>query len=259
MKLIKINYVKFESVSGVVEYKHDNLQDFPDMSSGDLGTLPGSLQLTLKADKKHFVAHQKYCPLNYEERDRLVDIGVLAQVDEPTVWVNKMAVSIKKDGRLRICIDPRSLNLASKRGHYHFSVLEDILPDLARAQVFSTVDLSHVYWHCILQEDCSLLTILPTPLGRYGWTCLLFGLSVSSETFQNRFLQGVEGPVGVACTADDTLIHGVGDTPDEATRDHDKNLTSLLKHCKKNSIRLNKEKVVLRAQQLDLMGHQLTT
>ena len=83
--------------------------------------------------------------------------------------------------------------------------------------------------------------------------------SVSSETFQNRFLQAVEGPVGVACIADDILIHGVGDTPDEATRDHDKNLTSLLKHCKKNSIRLNKEKVVLRTQQLDLMGHQLTT
>ena len=190
MKLIKINYVKFESVSAVVEYKHDNLQDFPDMSGGDIGTLPGSLQLTLKADKKQFVAHQKYCPLNYEERVRLVDTGVLSQVDEPTDLVNKMAVSTKKDGRMRICIDPRSLNLASKRGHYHFSVLEDILPDLARAQVFSKVDLSHGNWHCILQEDSSLLTTLPTPLGRYGWTRLLFGLSVSSETFQNRFPTG---------------------------------------------------------------------
>ena len=61
------------------------------------------------------------------------------------------------------------------------------------------------------------------------------------------------------CIADDMLIHGVGDTPDEATRDHEKNLTSLLKHCKEKSMRLNKEKVVLRAQQLNLMGHQLTT
>ena len=46
--------------------------------SGDIGTLPGSVQLTLKADKKKFVAHQKYYPLNYEERDRPVDTGVLA-------------------------------------------------------------------------------------------------------------------------------------------------------------------------------------
>ena len=83
MKVAKVNYNKFESVSGVVEYKHDTIQDFPGMSSGDIGTLPGSVQLTLKADKKQFVAHQKYFPFNYEERDRLVDTGVLAQVDEP--------------------------------------------------------------------------------------------------------------------------------------------------------------------------------
>ena len=153
----------------MVEYKHDNLEDFLDMSSGDIGTLPGSLQLTLKADKKQFVAHQIYYPLNYEGRDRLVDTGVLAQVDEPTDWVNKMEVATRKDGSLRICIDPRSLILASKRGHYYFSVFEHILPDLARAQ-------------------------------EYGWTRLLFKLSVSSETFHNRFLQAVEGPVGVACS-----------------------------------------------------------
>lgn len=63
---------------------------------------------------------------------------------------------------------------------------------------------------------------------------------------------------GVACIADDILIYGVGDTLEEATQDHYKNLTSLLEHCKEKSIRLNKEKVALRVQQLDFMGHQLT-
>ena len=65
----------------------------------------------------------------------------------------------------------------------------------------------------------------------------------------------MEGPVEVACIADDILIYGGGDTPDEATRDHDNNVTSLLKRWKEKCIRLNEEKVVLRAQQL---GHQLT-
>ena len=77
-KLSKLITISLKSVGGVVEYKHDTLQDFPDTCSGDIGTLPGSVQLTLKADKKKFVAHQKYYPLNYEERDRLVDTGVLA-------------------------------------------------------------------------------------------------------------------------------------------------------------------------------------
>ena len=43
MKLITVNYDKVESVSGVVEDKHDTPQDFP-------GALPGSVQLTQNPD-----------------------------------------------------------------------------------------------------------------------------------------------------------------------------------------------------------------
>ena len=73
-----------------------------------------------------------------------------------------MALATKKDGSLRICIDSRFLNLALKREHYQLPVLKDILPDLARAKAFNTFDFSHGYWHCILQEDSSLLATLTT-------------------------------------------------------------------------------------------------
>ena len=143
-----------------------------------------------------------------------------------------MAIAIKKNGSLRICIDPRTHNLALKREHYQLPVLDDILSDLAKAKVFSKVDLSHGYWHCTLEEESSLLTTFSTPFGRYRWTRLPFGPSVSLEIFQKRLLQALEGLVGVACIADDILIYGVGDTLEVATQDHDKNLTSLLKRCK---------------------------
>ena len=159
---------------------------------------------------------------------------------------------------LQICIDPRPLNLALKREHYQLPVLDDILLDLTKAKVFSKVDLSHGYWHCTLEKESSLLTTFSTPFGRYRWTRLPFGLSLSSEIFQKRLLQALKGLAGVARIADDILIYGVGDTLKEATQDHYKNLTSLLEHCKEKSIRLNKEKVALRVQQLDFMGHQLT-
>ena len=253
MNLITVNYDKFESVSGVVEDKPDVLRDFPDVFSDSIGTLPGSVQLTLKPDTEPVLRPPKRLLIELrdqtkQELDRLVAKGVLAPVDEPTEWVNQMAVTTKKDGSLRICIDPRSLNLALNREHYQRPVLEEILPDLARAKVFSKVDLNHGYWHCVLEEDSSALTTFSTPFGRYRWTRLPFGLSVSSEIFQKRLLQALEGLVGIACIADDILIYGVGDTLDEATKDHDKNLTSLLKRCEEKSIRLNKVKVVPRVQ-----------
>ncbi|KAK7087943.1 hypothetical protein V1264_021931 [Littorina saxatilis] len=78
-----------------------------------------------------------------------------------------MVVATKKSGSLRICIDPRPLNKALKREHYTLPVLEDILPKLAHARVFSKLDLSNAYWHVHLDEESSLLTTFQTPYGRY--------------------------------------------------------------------------------------------
>ena len=61
----------------------------------------------------------------------------------------------------------------------------------------------------------------------------------NSGILQKRLLQALEGLAGVACRADDILIYGVGDTLDEATREHGKTLTSPLKRCKEKSTRLN--------------------
>ena len=44
------------------------------------------------------------------ELSALVDKGIIAPVDEPTDWVNQMAVVEKPNGKLRICIDPQPLN-----------------------------------------------------------------------------------------------------------------------------------------------------
>lgn len=96
-------------------------------------------------------------------------LGVLAQVEEPTPWVSNLAVATKKSGALRICIDPKHLNAALKREAYQLPILDDMLPELAQAKVFSTVDLKAGYWHCILDEESSLLTTFSTPYGRYRW------------------------------------------------------------------------------------------
>ena len=123
-----------------------------------------------------------------EELDRLETLGVIARVDKPTPWVSSVVVATKKSGALRVSIDPKPLNAALKRERYHLPVLDDLLPELAEAKVFSTVDLRAGYWHCILDEESSFLTTFATPYGRYRWRRLPFGLSVSMEIFQKRVL-----------------------------------------------------------------------
>ena len=52
--------------------------------------------------------------------------GVIRRVDEPTDWVNSMAIVEKSDGSLRICLDPKHLNQAIKREYYQLPTIEDI-------------------------------------------------------------------------------------------------------------------------------------
>ena len=119
-----------------------------------------------------------------EELDRLVNKGVLVPVTEPTEWVSQMAVVHKANGKLRICIDTQPLNAALKRGHYRLPVLDDVLPKLKDAKVFSKLDVKEAYWHVRLDEASSKLTTVITPFDRYMWKRLPCGLKVSSEIFQ---------------------------------------------------------------------------
>ena len=137
-------------------------------------------------------------------------MNVIAQVEEPTDWVSNVVVARKKNGYLRISIDPYALTKAMKREIYQLPTLDDILPELPKAPVFSTIDLKSGYWHVSLDEASSLLTTFSTPCGSYRWLRMPFGWNVSSEIFQKKLQQAIEGLEGVHCVADDIMLCGVG-------------------------------------------------
>ena len=147
-----------------------------------------------------------------------------------------------------------------KKQTHQLPILDDLMPELARAKIFSTVDLTAGYWHCVLDDESSLLTTFATPFGRYRWKRLPFGLSASSEIFQKRVSQALEGLEGILNITDDILVYGVGDTEDEACRDHDSKLEALLLRCRERGIALNNNKLQLklRITEVPFMGHFFT-
>ena len=53
-------------------------------------------------------------PKIQQELKRMEKLDVIEKVEEPTDWVNSMVTIVKPNGSLRICIDPRDLNMAVK-------------------------------------------------------------------------------------------------------------------------------------------------
>ena len=193
-----------------------------------------------------------------KELDRLEEKDVLVPVTEPTEWVSQMAVVHKPNGKLRIGIDPQPLNAALKREYYRLPLLDDVLPKLKNAKIFSKLDVLEAYWHVRLDEDSSKLTTMITPFGRYRWRRLPFGLKVSSEIFQCKLNEALEGLEGVFSVVDDVVIAGCGQTMDEAQVDNQRKLTETLKRCAEKNIVLNEDKQQTGLTEIAFHGHRIT-
>ena len=64
-----------------------------------------------------------------EEVQRLESLGVIEKITEPTDGVSVLVVAEKKNGKLRVCIDPEPLNKlkALRRRTYPRQKMEDVL------------------------------------------------------------------------------------------------------------------------------------
>ena len=192
MNLITVNY---ENIQAINEEKL--LEQYNDIFKKEVGSLPEKVNLTVDDTINPVAIPSCRGPISMKKKviAKLKDLkkqNVIAKVDEPTEWCSRMVATIKKNDDIRICIDPQVLNTALKREHHPLPILDDILPNLPKARIFSKFDLSNGYWHCILDEESSKLTTFQTPVGRYIWLRLPFGLAVSSEIFQKRLITALE-------------------------------------------------------------------
>ena len=192
------------------------------------------------------------------ELQHLEENGIIARVTGPTAWISALLVVAKPNGDVRLCIDPKPLNRALLRDHYPMPTIDDVLPNLTKAKVFSTTDARCAFWHLEMDDASSLLTTFETPFGKYRWLRMPYGVSPAPEIFQRRMHETLAGLKGVACIADDILIYGCGDTQEEAQRDHDANVRQLLTRCREKNLKLNKSKFQLNRTSVPYMGHVLT-
>ena len=181
----------------------------------------------------------------------------IAPMTTPTEWISSIVVVPKKNGKLRICLDPKDLNRAIQREKYQLPTI-DIATRLYGAKVFTVMDVHNGFWHVRLEEESTYLTTFQTPFGRFRWKRMPFGISSAPEVFQRRMHEFIEGLDGIEVIADDFIAVGYGITFEEATRDHDKHLSAYLKRCEERNTRLNKEKFKLRQSEVMFVGYVAT-
>ena len=217
------------------------IEQFLDVFEG-LGCLAGKCSIEIDATIRQVQQPPRRVPVPLKERlkaksEELESMGVIARVEEPTEWISNLVI-INKPDKLRICLDPVDLNRAIQRPRYQMPTLDDLLPELANAKVFTVLDALNGFWQIKLEERSSRLTTFWTPFGRYRWLRMPFGLCNASDEYLQRQYRTLEGLKGVASIADDTLMFGSEETVDEAIKQHDQNLQALLERARQSASNL---------------------
>ena len=188
-------------------------------------------------------------------------MNIIQKIDEPTDWTSSLVVVHKPNGSLRICIDPHELNPCLKKELHPVPTIDELLPDLAKAKIFTKCDVKHGFWHVRLDEETARLTTFATPFGRFMWKRMPFGIAPASQIFQKRLEQALSGLEGVRNIHDDIIVWVDGETTEEAIDSHDRRLQQLLERCEQRGLVLNhdEKKFIFRHEQLPYMGHVFTT
>ena len=251
LKLIK----RLDSIHTLETY--DELAaEFEDVFRG-LGCIEGDHQIKLDESVQPVVQACRKVPFALMEKlrmelERMVKLQVIVKVTEPTDWVDAIVITSKKNGDIRVCLDPRHLNKTIKRQHYKLPTREEILAQFSGARYFSELDASSGFWQLQLDEQSSKYCTFITPFERYRYLRLPFGISSAPELYHRVVHEMFEGIANIDTSMDDIIVWG-------KTRDeHDVALRRVLEKARMNNLKLNKDKCQFGVTEVTFLGDRLT-
>lgn len=231
-----------------------NIEQYSDLFKG-LGKLPGKYSIVVNSNVQPVVCPTRKIPLGLKDKlmkelNRMESLGVIRKVTHPTDWVNAIVLVAKKDGSIRVCLDPRPLNHAVRRAQYSLPTVPELAARLRGATVFSVLDARCGFWMIQIDEASADLCTFSTPFGRYQFLRLPYGINCAPEVFHSKLRQHLEDLEGVESFIDDVIVWGR--TVDE----HDRRLEYLLQRARQVGIKFNRDKCKFGVPEITYLGHK---
>ena len=245
-------------VNTIDSIKQQVVDQHPELFQG-LGTIEGEYNIVLKADAKPYaLATPRRIPIPLkssveQELKRMQELGVIRKVEEPTEWCAGMVVVPKSKGKVRICVDLTKLNQNVCQERHILPSVEQTLAQLQGARVFSKLDANSGFWQIKLSKQSALLTTFITPVGRFCFNRLPFGITSAPEFYQKKMPHMLSGLQGVACMMDDVLVFG------QTQAEHDQRLKAVLERIKRAGATLNADKCEFSVDKVKFLGHVIDT
>jgi hypothetical protein len=177
------------SLHHVVELKLEDIhvvREFPDMFPDDLPGIPPERVIELQPGIAP-IAKSLYQMMPVEMKElkiqlqRLLDKGYIRPSTSP--WGCSALFVEKKDKELHLCVDYRPLNAITIKNKYPLPCIDILFDQLARAQVFSKIDLCSGYYQIKIHAEDILKMMFMTRYGLYEYLVMSIGLTNAPTHF----------------------------------------------------------------------------
>ena len=170
-----------------------------------------------------------------------------SEVGSPVMLVRKPT------GAWRFTIDYRAINRVTKGDAYLPPRPDALVPRVRGAEVFAKFDAKDGFWQIPMDPGSKYLTAFTTSCGSYQWTVLPQGLKQAPARFQRFIDDALKACSDFCIIYVDDIIIWAADNDELLER-----VRQLLEECKKNNIKLKREKCAFFLKTVRFLGNILS-
>ena len=243
---------RVNTVSGdVTELLKDYSVNTDKPISGILAEIHVKSESTPKFNKpRNEVYHHK--PMVEEALNKMIEEKIIEPINY-SEWAAPIVTVLKSDKEsVRVCGDFTRLNKCISCDQYPLPRVDELLADIGKGKIFSTIDLKNAYLQIPVGEESQKYLVINTHKGLFKFKRLPFGLCSSPAIFQRFIATLLKDVEGVGAFLDDIIISG------ENEGQHDSRLREVLKILQDHNVQINKKKSAIKVKSLEYLGYVIS-
>lgn len=168
-----------------------------------------------------------------------------------TQYINPLVVVVKKNGKIRLCLDARELNKITLNDHAQPPTIEEVFQLMGRKKYFTTLDVTEAFWQIPLEEKSKEFTGFLFEEQSYVFNRMPFGLKTAGASFTRAMNEALKelGNQFLIIYLDDILIAS------DNLQDHLEHLRQVFACLKRVGFKLNVEKCEFIKEEIKFLGH----
>ena len=249
MKLSEEVYLEFKKLVKVIE--QNSARNYKELGGG---SKVGEFRVELTENK--VINKYPYKRSEQEKKeiekmcDELLEANLIEFSDSP---YNFPMFAIKKpDGSWRPIIDYREGNKIFKRIDWPIPRIDDILFRMRKARFFSKMDAKSGFFQILVEKESKKYLAFSDGKRKFTWNVMPMGVSNAPMVF-SQVMQQVLGDLEFCVVyIDDICVFS------ETEEEHIGYLKIVMERLKKANIKLNPDKCIYFAKQVELLGHTVS-